>query len=86
VAENKFKKELTKVDLLLTDVIMPHGNGRILAGKLCGIKPDLKVLFMSGYTDDVIADHGALEPDINLLQKPFSAEGLLKRIREMLDT
>jgi CheY-like chemotaxis protein len=73
-----------RIDLLLTDVIMPGMNGPALAERLRPLHPHMKVLFMSGYTDSVIADQGVLEPGIYLLQKPFTEEALLQKIREAL--
>ena len=73
------------INLLLTDVIMPGLNGRALAGRLQLRQPGLKVLYMSGYTDDAIADHGVLAAGIQLLHKPFSEENLIHKVREVLD-
>ena len=73
------------IHLLLTDVVMPHMNGRALADAVKGFRPDVKVLYMSGYTDDVIVHHGVLEPGIALLQKPFTPAGLARKVREVLD-
>jgi CheY-like chemotaxis protein len=73
------------IDLLVTDVIMPGMNGRELAQGLVALYPDLKLLFMSGYTADVIAHQGVLEDGFNFIEKPFSVESLGKRIREVLD-
>jgi len=73
------------IDLLLTDVVMPQMNGRQLYERLCVERPGLKVLYMSGYTDNLIARRGLLEPGIALLQKPFSVERLTCRVREVLD-
>jgi CheY-like chemotaxis protein len=72
------------VDLLVTDVIMPQMSGRDLARRLKDHLPDLKVLFISGYTDDALADHGVLAPGIALLEKPFSPESLARKVREVL--
>ncbi len=74
-----------KIDLLLTDVIMPGINGRVLAEHLVRRYPDLKVLYMSGYTDSFIAGHGVLEQGTHLLHKPFTEEALLTKVREVLD-
>ncbi len=71
--------------LLMTDVVMPEMNGRALSEKLKSMCPDLKSLFMSGYTDDVIARHGVLEKGCHFIQKPFSMEGLSLKVREVLD-
>ncbi len=73
------------IDLLLTDVIMPHMSGRELAEQLTAVRPGLKVLYMSGYTDEVIARHGIVQKDTPLLQKPFSREALGLRVRTILD-
>ena len=74
-----------RIDLLVTDVVMPGLNGRALAKQLESLQPGLKVLYVSGYTDDAIVDHGVLEADIHLLHKPFSEESLIRKVREVLD-
>jgi len=74
-----------KIDVLITDVIMPEMNGKALSGKLLTSLPDLKVIYMSGYTANVIAHHGILDKDINFLQKPFSRIELSNKIREALN-
>jgi two-component system cell cycle sensor histidine kinase/response regulator CckA len=71
--------------LLLTDVVMPHMSGPELAARLLKVRPTLKVLFMSGYTDDAIVRHGVLEGDVAFLQKPFTPAILTGRVREVLD-
>lgn len=73
------------IHLLLTDLIMPDLSGAVLAEQLAQIRPDIKILFMSGYNDDAIAHHGMLEPNIILLQKPFSPTTLAARVRAALD-
>jgi len=73
------------IHLLLTDVIMPAMNGRELYETLRGMKPELKVLFMSGYTENVIAQHGVLDPGTPFIQKPFTIESLACKVREVLD-
>lgn len=75
------------IDFLLTDVIMPSMNGRELAAKICAKRPELKVLYVSGYTDGIIHDgaNGVLEPGLAFLQKPYSRHTLTRKIREMLD-
>lgn len=75
----------TPFDLLLTDVIMPGMSGRILADQLSKSFPALKVLYMSGYTDDAIVHYGMLEPGIEFIHKPFSPNVLAGRIRSLLD-
>jgi len=72
------------VDLLLTDVVMPRMGGRDLADEVARRWPGLPTLFMSGYTDDALADHGVLDPTVMLLEKPFSREALLDHVREAL--
>jgi two-component system cell cycle sensor histidine kinase/response regulator CckA len=72
-------------DLLLTDVVMPGMNGRVLAEQLLPRQPGMKVLYMSGYTDSFIAGHGVLDPGTHLLHKPFTEEVLIRKVREVLD-
>jgi PAS domain S-box-containing protein len=72
------------IDLLMTDVIMPEMNGRELSNRLLERYPNLKVLYMSGYTANVIAHHGVLDPGIHFLSKPFSSKELSSRIRDVL--
>jgi two-component system cell cycle sensor histidine kinase/response regulator CckA len=74
-----------RIDLLLTDVVMPGMNGRLLADRLLSKRPGLKVVFISGYTDSFIAGHGVLEPGTHLLHKPFTEDALIRKIREVLD-
>jgi PAS domain S-box-containing protein len=71
--------------LLLTDVVMPGMSGRGLAQELSRARPNLKVLYMSGYTDDVIANHGVLDAGTHLIGKPFTASELTRKVREVLD-
>jgi two-component system, cell cycle sensor histidine kinase and response regulator CckA len=72
-------------DLLLTDVVMPGINGRILAENLLLRQPGMKVLYMSGYTDSFIAGHGVLDPGTHLLHKPFIEDVLVRKVREVID-
>jgi signal transduction histidine kinase len=73
------------VDLVLTDVVMPRLNGRELGERLAAERPELPVLFMSGYTDDDIVRRGMLHPDSPFLQKPFMPADLSRKVREVLD-
>jgi PAS domain S-box-containing protein len=72
------------IHVMLTDVILPGASGREIARQLLVTRPSLRVLYMSGYTDDAIVQHGVLEPGLAFIQKPFSGDGLLQRIREVL--
>ena len=75
-----------KIELLLTDVIMPHLNGRELATRLLEMRPDIKVLFTSGYTQNVIGHHGVLDEGVQFLSKPYSLNTLGARVRDVLDS
>ena len=74
-----------KIDLLITDIVMPQIGGRELAERMLHEDPSLCVLFTSGYTDDAIVRHGILEEDANFIQKPFNLDDLGKKVRELLD-
>jgi len=74
------------IHLLLTDVIMPGMNGRELAQRICEIRPNVKVLYMSGYTENVVGHNGTLDAGVRLLQKPFNLRDLKNIVREVLDT
>ncbi|MCI0461353.1 MAG: PAS domain S-box protein [Gemmataceae bacterium] len=74
-----------EIDLLVTDVIMPHMNGRELAERATTIQPDLRVLYISGYTDNVLDNHGILAPGTAFLYKPVTPKALAEKVREVLD-
>jgi PAS domain S-box-containing protein len=74
-----------KIHLLLTDVVMPDLNGRQLAEEICSRYPSMSVVFMTGYTDDVVVQHKLLQPEIHLLRKPFSRAELARTVREVLE-
>jgi two-component system NtrC family sensor kinase len=74
------------IDLLLTDVVLPGGmNGRQLCEAVHKLRPSIRVLYMTGYTRNAIIHHGRLDPDIDLLTKPFTADGLARKVRRILD-
>jgi response regulator RpfG family c-di-GMP phosphodiesterase len=79
------EKHAGEIHLLMTDVVMPEMNGRDLAKELLSLYPNLKRLFMSGYTANVIAHHGVLDEGITFIQKPFSIRDLAAKVREALD-
>ena len=79
-----WEKNKSRVDLLLTDIVLPGISGLQLSQKLRASKPGLKVIYMSGYSDDVIAHHGILDNDISFIQKPFTSMVLTKKIRDVL--
>jgi two-component system cell cycle sensor histidine kinase/response regulator CckA len=73
------------IHLLVTDVVMPYMNGRELADRLTSMRPGIKVLYLSGYTDEALGRRGILEPGLALLRKPFRSASLAQRVREVLD-
>jgi YesN/AraC family two-component response regulator len=72
------------VDVLLTDVVMPKMLGREVADRISAAVPRVRVVFMSGYTEGLLSAQGALEPGVNLIEKPFSKTALLTKLREVL--
>jgi signal transduction histidine kinase/ActR/RegA family two-component response regulator len=79
------ERRSTKIDLMLTDVIMPGMNGRELSRRARELRPGLKVLFMSGYSRNAVVHHGRVDLDVQLIQKPVSLRDLTARIRDMMD-
>lgn len=73
------------IHLLLTDVVMPKMSGSELAKQVISRHPGVKVIYMSGYTNDAIVQHGVLESEVSFLQKPFSPDSLARKVREVLD-
>jgi len=84
-ALDAFERHDGTIHLLLTDVIMPEINGKVLADRLAEKSAGVRVLYMSGYTDDVIGHHGVLEPGVQFIAKPFTPSGLVRKVREVLD-
>jgi two-component system cell cycle sensor histidine kinase/response regulator CckA len=73
------------IDLMITDVVMPKMGGKETAERFQPLYPQMKVIYMSGYTDDAIVNHGVLATGLNFLEKPFSPKGLARKVREVLD-
>ena len=79
------KRYGSPIHLMVTDVVMPGINGRELAKQIASFRQEMKVLYMSGYTENAIVHHGILDEKMDYLQKPFTMEGLVKKVREVLD-
>jgi two-component system, cell cycle sensor histidine kinase and response regulator CckA len=79
------KQGTSEIHLLMTDVVMPEKGGKVLATELMTLRPDLKILFVSGYTDDAVIHNGVLNHSANFLQKPFTLYALTQKVREVLD-
>lgn len=80
-----YKQHKGEIDMIITDAVMPEMSGRELVESLKTLHPTIKVLYMSGYTDDAIVRHGLLDQEIAFLQKPFTPEALMHKVREVLD-
>jgi PAS domain S-box-containing protein len=74
-----------RIDLLITDVVMPNMSGRELAENVAGLRPETRILYMSGFTDDAIVRHGVLDDGVSFIQKPFSPDALAMKARSVLD-
>jgi two-component system, cell cycle sensor histidine kinase and response regulator CckA len=79
-------EDAKEIHLLLTDVVMPGAGGKEVADRLGALRPGIKVLFMSGYTDEAIVHHGVLDSNVKFIQKPFSPAALARKVREVLDS
>jgi len=84
-AQGLFARHRDEISLLVTDVVMPGANGRQLYERLAQSSPDLKVIYTSGYTDNAILHHGVLEEGLPFVQKPFDANALAQKVRDVLD-
>lgn len=85
IALEILKKNGDPIQLMITDVVLPGIGGRELAEQVAVIRPDIRILYVSGYTDDVILQHKLVERDVTLLQKPFTASSLSAKVRDVLD-
>src|SRR5712691_5526341 len=84
-ASMRAREHAGRIDLLLADVVLPGASGRAVADELLVQRADLNVLFMSGYTEDAIARRGVLAPNTPFINKPFSADSLAAKLREVLE-
>jgi two-component system, cell cycle sensor histidine kinase and response regulator CckA len=80
------EKHPGNIHLLVTDVVMPQMGGPELARRLAKVQPEMKVLYMSGYTNDAVVRHGVLDAKVAYLQKPLTTEGLARKVREVLES
>ncbi len=81
----RLARETERLDLVLSDVVLPGMSGQTIVGLVRQKRPDLKVLFMSGYGEKLVAQHGGLPPGVQFIEKPFTPEGLARKVREVLD-
>jgi YesN/AraC family two-component response regulator len=79
------QRSTTVIHIMVTDMVMPNMSGWQLAQHLAPLRPLMKVLYLSGYTDDAVVHHGIIDPETPFLQKPFTPEGLANKVREILD-
>lgn len=84
-AMRRYEPYVHGIDLLVSDVVMPHMDGRCLADRLLALKPHMRVLFVSGYANEAVARHGVLDSESTFLQKPFSTRMLAQKVRQVLD-
>ncbi len=82
---DRFMKNRDKIDLVVSDVVMPKASGKDLYERLCAVKPDIRFLFISGYTADIIGQHLMMSEDIDFIPKPFSPHKFGEKIAEMLN-
>jgi DNA-binding NtrC family response regulator len=73
-----------KIDLLLADVVLPGISGRKVAEELTALHPEMKTIYMSGYSDELVVQHGVLGPDLILIEKPFTRDSLVSKVSEVL--
>ena len=80
------QQHVGEIQLMVSDVVMPNMGGRQLAERMAILRPGIKVLYLSGYTDDAVVRHGIIDGSVPFLQKPFSPISLIRKVRELLDS